>query len=630
MKRYLCRLLGGVLACTVLLAPACALTVEEAVELLETYYVDDLPSEVYQARDLEHLFAILGDPYTYYMNAEEFAAFNAVVENTASLVGIGVQVNYTEGGIHIGQVVNGGPAEAAGIQAGDVIVAVDGVSCVPATETVGELVRGEAGTSVTVTVRHADDSLKDYILTRAEVAITNTNISVLDGHIGVINCTSFGEETGKLVQAGIQANEEKVDLWWMDLRDNVGGLASTAVETIGMFIGEGAHLYYRNGQGEYLVTTSSEPYITQHPIIVLTNIHSASAAELFAADVRDARVGISVGGRTFGKGVAQILLDQSNLPDFFTDDGMKVTTYRFFSAGTNTTDLIGVIPTLLVADEDTEGVARLLSGREPEDSEGWLMVNLCGLDWYIDLAQARSKAYVDSFSALLAALPPDSNLFAGMGGTKWAQLPVNVAYALFDEEVNSRWFTDVGDSTYEMELNVLATYNILQGDGEGGFQPKETLTRAQLCALLAQALGVSARGESLFSDVAEESWSAPYITAMKLIGMVEGYEDGTFRPDETVSNEQFITIISRLATFLNASLYDVAEGFTEEDLAGARISAYPDWTKEGACLMAYVQDLEAPILYSDLEHVDPDAPILREQAGATLYNLLSRTGILRY
>lgn len=629
MKKHLRRLLAVLCASAMLLTAASALTVEEAIGLLEAHYVDELPAEAYEAGDLDELFLILGDPYTYYMSAEQYAAFNATVEDTSTVVGIGVQITYAETGIHIAQVVNGSPAEAAGLAAGDIIVAVDGTSCVPASEAVGELVRGEAGTSVKLTVEHADGSRADYTLTRAEVVVTNTNISVLEGKIGLINCDSFGSDTADLIRAGIEAHEDEVGVWWVDLRDNLGGMASTAVEAIGMFAGGGIHLYYRDAADDYYVTFTNEDYITQHPVIVLTNSRSASAAELFAADVRDSLAGISVGGRTFGKGVAQIVLNGENTQDYFTDDAMKVTGYRFYSSSTNTTDKIGVIPTVLVAEGDAEAVARLLSGQKPEDSEGWLKASLCIWEWYVDLS--GDPAALD---ALLEALPPDAVLYAGTGGEEWSQVPVNVAVSLYGTDVDSRWFTDVDGSPYRNALNALATYGILQGSGEGAFRPEDTLTRAQLCALLAQALGITTSAASPFSDVEEGRWYAPYVTAMNFMGFVDGYEDGTFRPDGTVTNQEFIAIMARLAVFLNASLYDTMGAFTQEDLADERLAAYAGWAREGACLMAYTQDLfeegAMSILYDDLEHVDPAAAVLREQAGATLYQLLTRTGILRY
>lgn len=635
MKKHLSRILAAVCTCAMLLTAASALTVEEAIELLEIYYVDDLPAATYEAETLDEVFESLGDPYTYYMDAEQSKAFYSAVESTSSVVGIGTQVSYLTSGLYITQVINNGPAEAAGLVVGDTIIGVNGISCVPADPAVVDLIRGEAGTAVTLTVLHKDGTVEDYVLVRANVVITNTNISILDGHIGLIDCDSFGSDTADLVRAGIEAHEDEVDVWWMDLRDNAGGIAGVAVETVGMFSGAGIHLYYRDGADEYYISYSVDDYITMHPVIVLTNLQSASASELFAADMRDTLAGISVGGRTYGKGVAQIILDAENEPEYFTDDALKLTGYRFYSTSSNTTDKIGVIPTLLVADSDTELVASLLQATAPLDSEGWLKVNLCGWDWYVELPDGEDQLYAAAFDAFLAALAPDVTVSIGTGTYKWTALPVEIVIGLYaGDHFYDRWFSDVSDSAYATEINALATYGILWGNGDGTYNPAETLTRAQLCAMLAQALGITTDSPSVFTDVADDSWYCPSVMAMYILGFVEGNGDGTFDPNGTVTNEQFVTIMARLGAFLNAGLYDAAGSFDEEDLADERLSGYADWAKEGACMMLYAQELNETgalaILYDAIENVDPSEPALREEAGATLYNLLSATGILRY
>lgn len=634
MKKYLRRILAAVCTCAMLLTAASALTVEQAVELLEESYIDDLPAGVYKAETLEEVFSALGDPYTYYMTAEDYAAFNASVEDTSSLVGVGIAVQFSQLGIPVVQVINGGPAEAAGLKAGDTIVAVDGVSCVPGTEAASDLITGPEGTEVVLTVLHADGSVEDYTIVRALVVVNNTNISLLDEHIGVIECSSFGSETAALVRAGVEAHEEEVDVWWVDLRDNSGGLADVAVEAIGLFGGSGVHLYYRDGAGQYYVDYATEPYITEHPVIVLTNGNSASASELFAAGIRDTTAGISIGGRTFGKGIAQIILDAGNTEGYFTDDALKVTSYRIFSSAYNTTDRVGVFPTLLVGSDQADEVARLLESKAPEDSSGWLKLGLGGWAWYVELEKAQSVEWADTFDAILEALAPDALTYFGTGGTEWFQMPVETTVRMCGSSAQSRWFTDVYESPYGDQLNALATYGILRGSGDGTFHPAGTLTRAELCAMLCQTLNVMSSAESIFNDVPTESWYAPYVMAVNQLGFMKGYGNGNFGPHDSVTNEELITVVGRLAKFLNAALYDNAESFTEAALADERLTAYEDWALEGARLMLYMQELygdgRAAVLYDALENIDPDALALREQAGAVLCNLLWVTGILFY
>ena len=166
------------------------------------------------------------------------------------------------------------------------------------------------------------------------------------------------------------------------------------------------------------------------------------------------------------------------------------------------------------------------------------------------------------------------------------------------------------------------------------FHPEQALTRAQLCAMVAQTLNVTTKVPSRYSDVDNSAWYADDVMVMCLSGLMDGYGDGTFRPDELVTNEQLIAVMGRLASFLNLSLYDVVSGFGEEELQDERLASFPDWAREDARLMLYVQEFQedgsAAILYDALENIDLDAPVLREQAGATLYNLLTNIGVISY
>ncbi len=134
MKKYLSRVIAAFLALTLLAAPASALTVDQALELLEENYYFDIPEHAYEAATLEELFRFLGDPYTEYMSAEQYAAFVDMVEDTVNMVGVGVVIKFTDEGMLIQEVLSGGSALEAGLQPGDLIVAVDGTSCVPAGE----------------------------------------------------------------------------------------------------------------------------------------------------------------------------------------------------------------------------------------------------------------------------------------------------------------------------------------------------------------------------------------------------------------------------------------------------------------------------------------------------------------
>ena len=200
----------------------------------------------------------------------------------------------------------------------------------------------------------------------------------------------------------------------------------------------------------------------------------------------------------------------------------------------------------------------------------------------------------------------------------------------------SRWFSDVADSPYADAINTLATDGILNGDSSGSFNPTGELPRAQLCALMAQALGIGYTGESQFSDVSADRWYASAVNAMAQLGFVEGYSDGTFQPDALLTYEQFITFMSRLAAYLNLDVYEYVKDQDTQALAeDAELAAFSSWAKSGVDVMARMMrssadDSVVSMLPVALEDINPQATVLREEAAATLNNLLQTLGIIDY
>ena len=630
MKHLVRRLTAVLCVLCLLTASVSALSVEEALTLLEENYVNPIPAEAYEAQDLDQLFAMIGDPYTFYMSAEEYQAFLNTVESTETVTGIGAAIQYTDEGILLVNILPGSGAEDAGLADGDLIIAVEGESCVPAGEAHRAMIVGEEGTYVHVTVRHADGTQADYAIQRRTLVIHNTETELLEGGVGYIDCNSFGSETGAYFTEGIQQYDGDARIWIVDLRSNPGGLTTTAVEATGAFTGSGFLLYLRDQAGDYYYYIHTEDYLTADPVIVLTDAYSASASEVFAGDIRDARAGISVGGRTYGKGVAQIVLDGSNTPELFDGDGLKITAYRFYTVGGNTTDKIGVIPTLLVGEEKAMDVALALCAEEPARPDGQLKAELAGWDFYIDPAACEA----DTLQVLLGALAPDVPLWVGEKGT-WTAITPAEALERFAAQDYCRWFTDVDGSAYADEINTLAAYGILQGDEDGAFRPGDTITRGEVCALLAQAFGITYSGEDLFIDVPAGKWFAGSVNAMAAMELVNGREGGRFDPYAEMTNQEFFTIMGRLASFLNFHVYELEKDLDQTKLDEDPLLAdYAAWARSGTALMTgAMEDSQGnaiSFLYDDLSAIDPQAPILREQAAATLCSLLVHMDFLVY
>ena len=253
-----------------------ALSVEEAREILQRSYVDKLPNAAKEAETLDELFSYTDD-YTYYMTGEEYEAFLSEVEGEVSFVGIGAEITYGETGITIVSVLKGGGAEKAGLTSGDIIIAIDGESCVPGTAEAREKLLGDERTQVTLTVLRTDGSEKDFTVTRTLITQTNTTVSVADG-VGYIDCDSFGSQTGTYFQDGVRKNNSAVRAWVVDLRGNGGGLTSAAVTALGTFAGKGDLAYFVDRDGDAIPERYAGADLTDKPAIVLMNAGSASAS----------------------------------------------------------------------------------------------------------------------------------------------------------------------------------------------------------------------------------------------------------------------------------------------------------------------------------------------------------------
>ena len=181
------RLLALFLGLSLALSPvAAALTPEQAGQLLDLYYIDDVPEEVLEQPTISAMLEALGDPYTQYFTPEEYALFTSSMSDT-QLAGIGVFSLVTESGALIQRVYEDTPAGEAGLLAGDLITAVDGVSTAGLnTEEVADLLRGEPGTRVRVTYLREGERHTVY-LTRAAVTIPTAYTELWNGRIGYID-----------------------------------------------------------------------------------------------------------------------------------------------------------------------------------------------------------------------------------------------------------------------------------------------------------------------------------------------------------------------------------------------------------------------------------------------------------
>lgn len=308
-------------------------------EMLDTYYVEDYDKELAEELMYTGLVAGVGDPYTYYLSADSLA--EQVEKNSGHFVGIGVEIYAGDDGyIVVSSVTPGGPAEAAGILAEDKITEVDGESITGKTAAdVSALVKGEAGTDVTLTIfRESTGEVLEKTVTRQDIQVQTVSWRMMDDNIGYISITNFRENTHNQFKEALDTLEaEGMEKLVLDLRNNTGGLVKSAHEIGEELLPEGIMVYTMDKEGNREDTLCDDVY-NDVPMVVLVNGNSASAAEILAGAIQDTGRGELIGTTTFGKGLVQRLF---TLPD---GSGLNVTIQKYYTPNGTSIHGVGITP----------------------------------------------------------------------------------------------------------------------------------------------------------------------------------------------------------------------------------------------------------------------------------------------
>lgn len=254
----------------------------------------------------------LGDRWSYYLTQEGYQSTTQRRAN--SYVGVGVTVEYSrEEGLLVQSVVKGGPADQAGVVPGDIITAVDGVSIAgDARQEGSDLIRGEEGTQVVLTLLGADGSIRDAACTRATLHNPSASGKLLEGSVGYVQLSnfysgsadSFRQEVDTLLEQGAQS-------LIVDLRNDPGGYVSELEQILDYLLPEGP-VFTQKPRWGFSSVYQSDGDCVELPMAVLVNQHSYSAAELLAAQLRESAGAPIVGEVTSGKGYSQITFPLAN------------------------------------------------------------------------------------------------------------------------------------------------------------------------------------------------------------------------------------------------------------------------------------------------------------------------------
>lgn len=324
----------------------------EVQEIIETYFIDDYDEDTLADGAASGMVDATGDEWSYYLSADEVAAYEESMANAYVGVGITITEDAEAGGMRVEEVVSGGPAEEAGIRVGDLLLAVEGEDVLPlGIDGTRNLVRGEEGTHVNMHFSR-NGSEYDVSVERRSIETPVVTGELLDENIGYIKIDNFDErsaaETIAFVKDLIGQGAEAL---LFDVRFNPGGYADELVKVLDYLLPEGDLFRSVDYAGREEVDTSDASCV-ELPMAVLVNEDSYSAAEFFAAALQEYEWATIVGSQTYGKGNFQTA--------FYLSDGSMVNLSigKYYTPGGKSLSETGVTPDVVV-DLDDEQYALL-------------------------------------------------------------------------------------------------------------------------------------------------------------------------------------------------------------------------------------------------------------------------------
>ncbi len=300
------------------------------LHIIDDQYVDAVNIDSLVDNAIPQILAEL-DPHSVYISAKDVAAANDELKGSFS--GVGIEFVIREDTIHVQNVIQNGPAEKAGLLAGDKIVAVDGKPFVGKVVTNQEAMRrlkGPKDTKVKIgVVRYGSKKVQTFVVTRGEIPTKSVTATyMLDDETGYIRIKNFGENTyPEMLIALAKLSQEGFKNLCIDLRDNSGGYLTAAVNMANEFLPEKSLIVYTQGRKSPRQDYRSDGKGSYQkiPLVVLINEGSASAAEIFAGAMQDNDRATLIGRRSFGKGLVQQQLE-------FPDHSMiRLTIARYYS-----------------------------------------------------------------------------------------------------------------------------------------------------------------------------------------------------------------------------------------------------------------------------------------------------------
>jgi carboxyl-terminal processing protease len=317
-------------------------------EVVRQAYVEKVDNKTLMKAAITGMLSGL-DPHSEYLDKEGLQQLDE--DTTGQYSGLGIEVLQTDGGLQIVSPIDDTPAARAGIKAGDDIVKINGTVVDPQNvDDMFKQLRGKPGSKIALTIVHQNSNkLIDLNLVRENIAVTSIKVRELEPGFAYIRVTQFQEDTAsdlekKLGDLITKNGPQKGAV--LDLRNNPGGLLTTAVGVSDDFLGSGTIVTTRGRLPDSNMSFSAHPgdQLNGAPMIVLTNNGTASAAEIVSGALKDNHRALIMGQRTFGKGVVQTVLPLD------ADHAVKITTARYYTPNGTSIQAEGIKPDIALAD----------------------------------------------------------------------------------------------------------------------------------------------------------------------------------------------------------------------------------------------------------------------------------------
>lgn len=328
-------------------------TFSEVLTQVQKSYVDETKVKDLVQGAIRGMLSTL-DPHSAYMTADMYKEMQ--VETKGEFGGVGIQIGVKENRLAVIAPIEGTPAHRAGVKAGDFITKVNDETTKDLTlmDAVQKM-RGPKGSKVNLTIqREGVPEALQFTLVRDTIKIESVKSKVLD-NIGYVRLTQFQESTGRdLIKVLKQFKEQKLQSTILDLRNNPGGLLTSAVEVSEQFLPSGKLVVYTKGReskkDEWV--SKGKDQMDDSPMIILVNEGSASASEIVAGALQDYGRAVIVGTTSFGKGSVQTILPLGD------GSGLRLTTAKYYTPKGRSIQSTGITPDIVVKPQPPTTVAK--------------------------------------------------------------------------------------------------------------------------------------------------------------------------------------------------------------------------------------------------------------------------------